>query len=89
MMKRPVMRCRANYSRQAWPPQAIEAVLARGSLRRFFQVPISSPDTVTAHWSQRDIPIAPHTLITSGRFRSSSKIEPAIDTHSRRQTPTV
>ena len=56
MMKRTVIRCRANYSGQAWPAQAIEAVLARGSLRRFFQVPISSPDTMTAHWSQRDIP---------------------------------
>jgi hypothetical protein len=28
-----------------------------------------------------------HTLITSGRFRSSSEIEPAIDTHSYRHTP--
>ena len=56
MMKRTVMRYRANYSGQAWPGQAIEAVLARGSLRRFFQVPISSPDTTTAHRRQRDTP---------------------------------
>ena len=82
MMKRTVMRCRANYSGQAWPGQAIEAVLPRGSWRRFFQAPISSPDTMAAHWRQRDTPAASHTLITSGRFRSSSKIQPAIDTHS-------
>jgi len=49
----------------------------------------SSPDTMAAHRSQRDTRAAPHTLITSGRFRSSSKIEPAIDTHSYRHTPTV
>ena len=88
-MKRAVMRCRANYSGQAWPGQAIGAVLPRGSLQRFFQAPISSPDTMTAHWRQRDPSAASHTLITSGRFRSSSKIEPAIDTHRYRHTPTV
>ena len=34
------------------------------------------PDTMTAHWRQRDPSAASHTLITSGRFRSPSKIEP-------------
>ena len=71
------------------PSQATGAVLLRGSLQRFFPAPISSPDTMTAHWRQRDIPAGSHTLITYGRFRSSSEIEPAIDTHSRRHTPTV
>ena len=37
----------------------------------------------------RDTCAASHTLMTSGHFRSSSKIEPAIDTHSYRHTPTV
>ncbi len=82
MMKRTVMRYRANYPRQAWSGQAIEAVLPRGSLRSFFQAPISSLDTPTAHRRQRDPSAASHTLITAGRFRSPSKIEPAIDTHS-------
>ena len=89
MMKRTLMRRRANHSGQAWPGQAIEAVLARESLRRFFQVPISSSDTMTAYWRQHDIPAGSHTLITSGHFRSSSKIEPKIDTQSRLHTPTV
>jgi hypothetical protein len=75
LMKRTVMRYRANDSRQAWPGQAIEAVLARESLRRFFHVPISSLDTMTARWRQRDIPAASHTLITSGRFKPSFKID--------------
>ncbi len=47
---------------------------------RHFPAPISSSDTMTAHWRQRDLSAASHTLITSGRFTSSSKIEPAIDT---------
>ena len=55
-MKRTVIRCRANDSGQAWPGQAIDAVLPCGSLRRFFQSPISSPDTTTAHRRQRDTP---------------------------------
>jgi hypothetical protein len=42
-----------------------------------------------AHWRQRGPSAASHTLITSGRFRSSSKIESAIDTHRYRHTPTV
>jgi hypothetical protein len=63
--------------------------LRRGSLRRFFRYRSHPPDTMTAHWRQRDIPAASHMLITSGLFRSSSKIEPAIDTHSRRHIPTA
>jgi hypothetical protein len=75
MMNRAVMRYRANCSVQAW--SAIGVVLPRGSLQRFFPAPMSSPDTMTAHWRQRGPSAASHTLITSGRFRSSSKIEPA------------
>jgi hypothetical protein len=47
------------------------------------------PDTMTAHWRHRDPSAAPDMLITSGRFRSSSKTEPAIDTHRYRHAPTV
>jgi hypothetical protein len=82
MMKRTAMRCRSNCSGQAWPGQAIGAVLPRGSFRRVFEAPISSPDTMTARWEHRDPPAASRTLIASGRFRSSSEIEPTIDTHS-------
>ena len=88
-MKRVVMRSRANCSGQAWPGQAIGAVLPRGSLRTFFLGTDLIPDTMTAHWRQRDPSAASNTLITSGRFRSPSKIEPAIDTHRYRPTPTV
>src|SRR5271165_6502539 len=73
MMKRTVMRCGANYSGQAWPGQAIEAVLPRGSLRRFFPVPISSPDTMTAHWRHRD----PSAVSTR------SSLQPLSDPHPR------
>jgi len=39
--------------------------------------------------AERDPSRAPDTLITSGRFRSRSKIESAIDTHRYRHNPTV
>ena len=88
-MKRTVMRCRANYSGQAWPAQAIEAVLPRGSLRRCFRAPISilrhHDNSLETAPHTRGIPHAHHF----GCFRSSPKIEPAIDTHSRRHTPSV
>ncbi len=89
MMKRTVMRYRANDSGQAWPGQAIEAVLPRGSLRRFFQVTDLIPRHHDSSLEAARHTAASHTLITSGRFRSSSEIEPAIDTHSYRHTPTV
>jgi hypothetical protein len=89
MMKKTVMRYRANHSRASLAGPSDRSGVGTRIIAKIFQVPISSPDTMTAHWRQRDIPAGSHTLITSGRFRSSSEIEPAIDTHSRRHTPTV
>jgi hypothetical protein len=50
------MRYRANHSGQAWPGQATEAVLARESLRRFFQV----PDLIPRH-HESSLEAARHT----------------------------
>jgi hypothetical protein len=88
-MKRNGMRCRANHSGQAWPGQAIEAVSAHGSLGRFSGTDLIRLRYDSSLGGSATIPAACHTLTTSGRFRSSSKIEPAIDTHSRRHTPSV
>ena len=89
-MKRTVMRCRADYSGQAWPGQAIDR---SGVATRVIAKIFSGTELIPRHHDSlleaaRDTHSV-HTLITSGYFRSSSKIEPAIDTHSYRHTPTV
>jgi hypothetical protein len=82
------MRCRANYSGQAWPGQATGAVLPRGSLQRF-----SGTDLVPRH---HDSSLEAARPIQSARhahhlwpLQIPSKIESAIDTHRYRHTPTV
>jgi hypothetical protein len=87
-MKR-VMRYRANYSGQSLAGPSDRSGVAASINAKIFAGTGLIPDTAKAHWRQRDIPAASHTLITSSRFRSLSKMEPAIDTHSRRHTPTV
>ena len=89
MMKKAFMGYRANHARASLAGPSDRSGVGTRIIAKIFQVPISSPDTMTAQWRKCDIRPASPTLITSGRFRSSSKIEPAIDTHSRRHTPTV
>lgn len=80
-----VSSCRLHFNRDRQKRGSCHAV----QLQRFFPQPLSSPDTMSAHWRLRNPPAASHTLITSGRFRCSSKIERAIDTHSHCRTPTA
>jgi hypothetical protein len=102
MMKTTVMRYRANHSGQAWPGQAIEAVLVRGSLRRFFQVLISSPGTMTLtggratypqHRTRSSLPVASDPHPRSGRqsipiaVRPDRLVQPIFRPPSRRPPP--
>ena len=43
MMKRAVMRCRANYSGQAWPKPSDRSGVATRFIAKIFPVQISSP----------------------------------------------
>jgi hypothetical protein len=60
MMKRTVMRYRANHSGQAWPGQAMGVVSPRGLLQRFLQASISSLNTIRAPEAARPIRSVPH-----------------------------
>ena len=83
------MRYRANHSRASLAGPSDRSGVGTRIIAKIF----SGTDLIPRHddssLEAARIPAASHTLITSGRFRSSSKIEPAIDTHSRRHTTTV
>ena len=70
-------------------PSDRSGVATRFIAKKFFRHRSHSPDTMTAHWRQRDPTKHRDTLITSGHFRSSPEIQPTINTHRSRHTPTA
>jgi hypothetical protein len=88
-MKRAVMRCRANYSGQAWPEPSDRC----GVATRFIAEIFSNTDLIPRH---HDSSLEAARPIQSARhahhfwpLEIPSKIESAIDTHRYRHTPTV
>ena len=83
------MRCRANYSGQAWPEPSDGSGVATRFIAKIFRHRFSSPDT-------HDNSLEAARPIQSARhahhlwpLQIPSKIESAIDTHRYRHTPTV
>jgi hypothetical protein len=83
------MRCRANYSGQAWPLPSDRSDVGTRIIAKIFL----GTDLIPRHHdSSLEAARHTHSISHAHHFRPLqilSKIEPAIDTHSHRHTPTV